>query len=205
MQISTELVRFWALAFAAGLVHVIAPDHWVPASILSWQRRWAFARTGAFVAAIHAAHLLLGFVIFYAFADIMARIPPSRLFIFAFVLVATVAVVRALRFGRIREVVRSGTDSFWGGMAVFSLLGPCESVIPVFVKGYQMGSGYLAPLLAFAAGTLIGAVCLTWFGQLIWRQPRLLPRGLSWFQERHKMIPLSASIAVGIMLLLRVS
>ncbi len=36
------------LSFLAGAAHVLAPDHWMPGSVVAWQRGWGFIKTSLF-------------------------------------------------------------------------------------------------------------------------------------------------------------
>ena len=197
------ILLFTTLCFLAGGLHVVAPDHWVPASILSWQKGWRTGRLAAFSAVTFGGHIFLGFLIFSVFENLLGNIPSSDLLIFSFVLVALVALLRAMRFSRIREVIRGGAGSIWGAFTVFSLLGPAESMIPILLKAKYIGVGYLLPLAAFYLGTLVVGLGLIVSGRMVWDRPNLLPRGLYLAQKRVTVLPVLAVMAIGLTFLLK--
>ncbi|MCM2324214.1 MAG: hypothetical protein NDJ90_13230 [Oligoflexia bacterium] len=196
---------FAILCALAGALHVIAPDHWVPASLLSWQRRWRLSRIAGFAALAFGLHVALGFLLFYLFGEAVWEMASSNLLVFSLILVAGVAAIRAFRFQRIREVLASGGSGIWGVFMVFSLLGPCESLIPILIKSRQLGAGLLLPLVAFYAGTLLAGGALIFFGKGLWNRPHWLPRGLYAGTQRLATVPVIACVAVGLALLLKVS
>jgi hypothetical protein len=192
------------LAALAGAVHVLAPDHWLPASVVAWQRGWSLSRSAAFAALTFLVHLVLGVVIYFSFDSILAEQEASRLFAFGMILVFSVMIVRMLRFSRLREVVRAGPNSSWGLFAVISLLGPCESVIPILIKARQLGIGYLIPSVSFLAGTMVVGMACVVAGRLLWNRPLWLPRGISWARSRSAILPAVAGLALGLTAILRV-
>lgn len=194
---------FTLLCALAGALHVLAPDHWVPASILSWQKGWKASRVALFSILVFVSHLLLGFLIFFLARPLMEGISSSTLLAFSLTLVALVAIARGMRFSRIREVLRGGQGGIWGVFTVFSLLGPCESIIPVFIKAGHLGTGYLLPFSAFFAGTLVAGIALIFSGRMIWNRPQLLPRALNWSRLRVAVIPVVTGVVVGLTYILK--
>jgi hypothetical protein len=192
------------LSVFAGAVHVMAPDHWIPASMLSWQRGWGFVRAVAFSTVALLFHVLFGFGVYLGLHDWLIRIPENDLFPFALLLVSVMALVRAFRFSDRGRVVRLGTSRIWGTMAVFSLLGPSESVIPILLKAGHLGIGYPIPLAAFAAGTVFSGAFLLAAGRFVWNHPLWLSRSLGWAHQRATVVPIAASVVVGLAYLFRV-
>lgn len=191
------------LSAFAGAVHVTAPDHWVPASILSWQRRWRPSVSVLFAASALTFHVLMGAAIYFAFDDTLRALNPARLFPYSMIFVVAVMLLRAFRFSRIRDVQRVGPHAWWGMAAVMSLLGPCESIIPIFLKSASLGVGYLVPLLAFLVGTVLVGAGLTLTGRFVWNRPLWLIRAFDWANRRLAILPIAAGVALGLRYLLR--
>jgi hypothetical protein len=192
------------ISFLAGAVHVMAPDHWLPASVVAWQRRWRTGQAARFAAFAFAFHILLGAFVYFIFDTFLRTLDSGPLFFAALGLVSAVMFVRMYRFSRVREVLRAGPGSSWGMIAVFSLLGPCESIIPIMIKSGQVGIGFLTPILAFTAGTLVSGTACVLVGRYLWDQPVLLPRGISLAQTKIATMPLFAVLMLGLATLLRV-
>ena len=125
---------FAAMAGLAGAVHVLSPDHWLPASVLSWQRGWGARLSARFALSVLFVHVLLGAAIFFAALPLLRYLSPSVQMAIGLGWVALGLLVRMLRFSRIGEVLRGGPRSRWGMLTVLTLLGPCESIFPVLVK-----------------------------------------------------------------------
>jgi hypothetical protein len=193
-----------ALSVLSGAVHMLAPDHWLPASVVAWQRGWGYRRTVGFAALAHLSHVLLGVLIFFAFDPILLGLDPSRLFRFTLGLVLVVMAIRLVRFSRVREVLRAGPSSAWGIVAVFSLLGPCESVIPILIKSHQLGTGYLLPVAAFVLGSWIAGSSLVLAGRVLWDRPFWLPRSVNWAWRVPAILPVAASLGLGLRAILRI-
>jgi hypothetical protein len=191
------------LSALAGAIHVAAPDHWVPASILTWQRRWRPAGTILFVALALTLHVLLGAAVYFAFDDYLRALDPARLFPYALAFVIAVMIVRGFRFSRIRDVQRLGPHSWWGILGVVTLLGPCESIIPIFLKSASLGVGYFLPLVAFLAGTVASGITLALFGRFVWNRPLWLIRSFDWANQRVALLPVAAGVALGLRYLLK--
>lgn len=197
------LVLLFMLSALAGGIHVMAPDHWVPVSILSWQRRWSPLRAGLFAAVLLTIHVLMGAGIYFIFDDQLRALNPAQLFPYSLAFVVGLMLLRVLRFSRIREVQRIGNHAWWGWFAVISLLGPCESIIPIFLKSASLGVGYLFPLVAFWLGTVCAGVALTLSGRFVWNRPLWLIRVFDWANQRVAILPIAAGVALGLKYLLR--
>lgn len=194
---------FMALAALAGALHVLAPDHWVPASILSWQRGWRPGRSLAFWNAALAAHIGLGAAIFFAFQDLVFQLRAQRLFTISLLLIAVIAVFRAARFRRIAEVFRFSRSGLWGVFTVISLLGPCESIVPVLIKSHSLNHGYILPLLAFWLGSAFTGSVFLLLGREIWNRPLWLPLGIGLANRRGSALPIAVCLMVGLSFLLK--
>ena len=193
------------LSVMAGSVHVMSPDHWVPASILTWQRRWSGLQASLFVIALLSLHLILGFLVYLGLDSWLAEMDSHRVSHYLTALVFIVMVMRAVRFSSIQKVQQLGNKKWWGVLAVFSLLGPCESLIPILMKSKSLGMGYLLPSLAFAGGTILTGGLLVSFGRIFWNRPVRLTQFFMWVDRRVAVLPITAGLILGIRFLLRLS
>lgn len=193
-----SLTALLALSAMAGAVHVVAPDHWFPASTLAWRRGWRMGRTVLFLSAAYALHLLAGFAIFSALSDSVLAFIEARLMLFTVGLICIAALVRSFRFSQVEGVVRSSSLSRWRLWTVLALLGPCESVIPILVKAREMGVEPARVCLWFLAGTLVAGIALVLGSQRVWNQPELLARWVSVMRGRVAPIPVAGVVAVGL-------
>lgn len=200
MQTDLLLILISALA---GALHVLAPDHWVPASLLSWQRRWSVAASVAFASLALTAHVLLGAAIYFAFDDWLRQIAPAALFPAAMVFVIGVMVLRSFRFSRLHDVQRLGPHSWWGALSVLLLLGPCESVVPIFLKASSLGAGYLLPLVAFLTGSVLTGCALVVGGRFVWNRPYWLMSAFDRANARLAALPVAAGVTLGLRFLFR--
>jgi hypothetical protein len=201
----SSIETVFVLSVLAGAVQVLAPDHWLPASVLAWQRGWSIFRSMAFAFFAFVLHLSLGLLIYFVCNPFLNHLNSASLFVFALALILTSMGLRMFRFSRIREVLGAGPRSTWGFFAVFSLLGPAEAIIPILVRSGQIGIGYLTPTLAFGFGTVtVGLVCVV-VGRLLWNKPLWLPRGIYWARKRIAVIPVAAGLVVGLTVILNVS
>lgn len=186
------------LSALAGAVHVLAPDHWLPASIVAWQRGWSISKTIFFALAIFVLHVAMGAAIYFSFSWLFAGLESFDFFLFSVVLVFSVMLLRLLRFSSVAQVFRSGPRGFWPLLSVFLLLGPCETIIPILIKSHQLGIGYKLPLLVFGAGTVIAGMFLVLVGRLLWNRPFLLPLGVTFGSKRAALVPVVACLLIGI-------
>ena len=193
------------LAALAGAAHVLAPDHWLPASLLAWQRRWSFTKLSSFSLLAYVLHVAFGFFIFFFGIRFFRGVPASDLFAFSLILIVTIMIFRALRFSKIIEVQRTSPRNVWALLSVFSLLGPAESVIPILIKADQLGLGYALPLLAFLAGTVVTGTLAMLLGRAAWNRPFWLPRGLEMAHRKMAAFPVVILVAIGISFLAKIS
>ena len=137
---SAGLIAF--VSAIAGVIHVMAPDHWLPASVLAWQRGWMLRKTALFSVAILCFHICLGLAIYFAIGVLVSHFGPDRGFAVALAITLGAMFLRMVRFSRIRGIFRStNSNAVWGILGVLSLLGPCESLIPILLKSRQLGVG----------------------------------------------------------------
>ena len=202
MTAFSTIERLLILSALAGVVHVLAPDHWLPASLLAWQKRWTFSRTVAFSTLFFLIHMILGFLMCLVFLPFVGNFDSLPLLFFALVLVFAAMVIRGQRFSRIREVLFSGSHGSWGVFAVISLLGPAESMIPIWLKARHLGMGYFMPFLAFFAGTLLAGVSCVILGRLQWDRPFSLGHAMSWANRRASVLPVIAGVGIGLTVIL---
>jgi len=197
MHTFTSPVWIVLLAILFGGLNVFSPDRWLPASVLAWQKGWKISRTISFLGIALFSHVLTGYLLFLLFQNIGNRIGQkfsvdmgaSSLFLFALGLMFFITLARRLRFPRIQEAFRVGQKGAWGSFIVFSLLGPCEVIVPIFVKAKSLGVGYLIPFLAFLTGTWITGIGLVAISKTIWNRPLGLPQGVDWAYRKCLALP----------------
>lgn len=194
---------FLEMAVLAGAVQVLAPDHWVPASILSWQRGWRWKRTATFALAAFLAHVLMGFGIFWLLNDVFEKMRPKEYLFFSIFLLVGSALARSLRMSRIREILRVGPRGAWGIFTVLSLLGPCETLIPVLLQARHLGVGYLLPSVGFFVGTCFSGILLVVAGRMIWNRPLWFTESVRWAERKLTSVPVAAGVLLGISLMLK--
>jgi hypothetical protein len=193
------------LSALTGAVHVLAPDHWFPASVLTWQRNLTFIPTFLLSFFIYLIHMLLGAAIYFIFLPFFHQLRSDFLFPFTLILLFSGLFLRLSRFPRLEEVLRSGTSSSWGFFVVISLLWPCESLIPILIKSGKGDIGYLLPFLAFFGGTVISGYTAIWVGQYFWKRPALFSQSLAWANQKNAALPVLLVLTVGLSLLFRIT
>lgn len=198
-----SLTALLALSAMAGAIHMIAPDHWFPASTLAWRRGWRTGKVVLFLSVAYAFHLVLGYALFWLFREFWVGAVASRLMDFTIGLIALAALVRSYRFSHVEGLIRSSSLSRWRTWTVLALLGPCESIVPILIKGQQMSVPSHEVLAAFLAGTWIAGILLVFASQRIWNQPERLARWVSLIRGRISPIPVAGLVAVGLIYFLR--
>ncbi|MGK5086023.1 hypothetical protein WDW86_00555 [Bdellovibrionota bacterium FG-2] len=193
------------LSLLAGALHAVAPDRWMPTSLLVWKMKWNFGKTMGFAALALGFHVLLGVAVCFALGEIFFRMQPQDLFAFSIILVLLTALVRVWRFSRIREVMGARANSPWGVFAVISILGPAETVIPVLLKARESGLGFLLPALTFYAGVLGTGLLLVFLGRRVWDRPFRLRFWTAWAQSKRVIFPVAGVVVVNLLLLLQVN
>ncbi|MEK6579646.1 MAG: hypothetical protein AABZ55_10505 [Bdellovibrionota bacterium] len=193
------------LSGLAGVVHLFAPDHWVPAAVLAWQRNWGLFKVLGFSIRLIFFHVGTAFVLFWLFQGLLLKTSPHNLMAVAVLMIAAGGIIRTLRFSRLSSVLRLGpSPSGWGIYSVIALIGPSESLIPILIKSHQMGVGYLLPVGTFAAGSVLSVFVLIRIGREIWDRPLLLPLGIQWANQRFSILPAAVSVIAGLAFLLKV-
>ncbi len=185
----------------AGTLHVIAPDHWLPASVLAWQRGWSVLKTIWFCIGIFFAHVLSGYLFYWVFQKCIPSQNSAQLFLLALFLMFAWIVLRVLRLVKLREVFQLGYQGIRGSFTVLFFLGPCEVMIPMFVKAKSLGMGYAVPFTAFLLGTWIAGIFLVLLGRFLWDRPLVLPWGINWIYRRIMAFPLVAGVTVNVLFL----
>src|SRR4051812_9144892 len=117
-------VALMLLSAMAGALHVVAPDHWFPASLLAWRLGWSNRKALLLTAAALAGHVIFGLILYFGFHDFLQAFATARLFSFTLALVCLVGLIRAFRFAKVEDVFRSRADSRWQLWTIVSLLGP---------------------------------------------------------------------------------
>lgn len=149
-------------------------------------------------------HVLLGALIYFLLDDTLRALDPEWLFPYSLAFVLAVMLLRGVRFWRIRDVQRAGPNAWWGWLTAMSLLGPCESIIPIFLKSASLGVGYFIPLVAFLAGTVTVGMGLTLFGRFVWDRPMWLIRAFDRANQRLAVLPIAVGVALGLRYLLKI-
>lgn len=169
-----------AISFLLGLVHVASPDHWVPLSLQGWQRSWNSARIMGLGSQLLALHVATGLLAALLLREWALGLGEQGLLAFSLAMVVLFAGLRFLRFSKLREAFLAGPQSKRGILATWALLGPAESLVPVVLRSVQSGHGYLIPVLAYLAGTLLAGNFLFLAGRRLWNQPVRLAQGYAW-------------------------
>ncbi len=186
------------IAFWIGALHTLAPDHWVPLSLLSWQRGWGSRKTRWSALQLFGSHVLMGLLFALLLAEWTHGLNERELMQGSLMLVGGVTLLRLFRFSRLQEAFASGPLSKRGLLAAWSLLGPAESLIPVVLRSNQLGSGYLAPSIAYATGTLLAGIGLVFWGRSLWNRPWALRRSWIWLRRTAPVLPVLAFLLTGL-------
>ena len=186
------------VALIVGALHVLAPDHWVPLSLFSWQKGWGVRKTRNAGLQLFGSHLLFGFVLALVLAKGSTGMDHHQLMILSLTLVSAVTLIRVFRFSRLKEAFSSGPHSKRGILAAWSLLGPAESLIPIVLRSEELGFGYFGAFLAYSCGTLLAGLSLVFWGRSVWNRPWILPRSWLFLQRSAPVIPAIALLITGI-------
>jgi hypothetical protein len=189
------------VSFIAGAVHVIAPDHWLPLSLLSWQRRWRQPSLWGAVLLSFGVHTAIGVLIYLAAKPLFLFLGKNYFSAFTFGLLILGTLLRNFTFNSQSDIMSIGTNSKWGLYRVGILLGPAESLLPILVKA-ELAEKTLAPVIGmYLAGSLIMALIFVNLGRALWERPLWLPRGISMVMDPKTMISV-VSVAGGFALAL---
>ena len=80
-SLAPQLIIFFFMVL--GALHVLGPDHWLPASVLAWQKKWKFSKTILFSIVAFFSHVLTGYLLFLVFQKWVHASAPAQLFLFA--------------------------------------------------------------------------------------------------------------------------
>lgn len=193
---------FLVLTGLVGIFHVWSPDHWLPLSVISWQKRWSAPRTVLTWTAACLAHVGLGLALAALVAPLLRWWDAPTLFLLSIALVLVFALLRGRRLVRLQEVLRSGALGRWGLYVSVGLLGPAELMVPIAVKGYQLGFETLASgvliraAVVFGLCTWMGGLAAVLYGRARWEVPQALPRALQSVARQVGGVPLFMSVCL---------
>lgn len=201
---SSEMIIF--LALLMGALTAFSPDRWLPASVIAWRKGWKTSRTILFASFALFFHVLLGYFLFLVFQDIehlvdqsfQIHLSSSRLFYLAVAFMFALILARKWRLPRIQKALHVDSHNFWGSLIVFSLLGPCEMIVPIFVKAKALGVGYLLPFVAFLIGSCFAGTSLVTGGKWLWNKPLGLPQGMDWVYRKSFILSLLIGITLSV-------
>jgi hypothetical protein len=191
------------LSALAGAVHVLAPDHWIPLSLKSWKEGWSLAKSLVISWLILSVHVTIGFVIYLGLESIFRL--DSRHFFWAAGVVCVAAGFRSWRFPGLSDILKPEADPRKAWLKILLFVGPCESIVPIFIKARELGLGYLSVFGAFALGTLFAGSVLVLIGPMFWNHPLRLSNLLRAPGQRRIALPVIAAVSVGLVVLLRLT
>jgi len=198
MNPSSSLVALWVVTALLGAFHTLSPDHWVPLSVLSWQRGLTRKQIAFQSLQLVALHLALAGGLFVVLSPILSAssLGSATILRIGAALVAAVVVIRMRRLERMVEVFRGGFSGKGALWTTFSLLGPAESLVPLMIKAKAdgvtvLGVAGLYGLLTY--GTLTGLALL---GHRYWSDPTRLARGVSLVLRPSFAFPLAAALGI---------
>ena len=197
MQIYSAGYLIGLLAMIGGALHVLGPDHWIPTSVLAWQKKWTQSQTVVFSMSAFFVHVFWGYLLFLLLQNWMIKRPDSEFLVLALGLMVGMAVVRRTRFPRVQKIFRIGHQGLKGNVAALLLLGPCEIILPIFVKAKLLGVGYIVPFVCFLLGTVAAGVFVVLWGRAQWNRPFALPVELRAILRPRAVLPLVAGVSVG--------
>lgn len=184
---------------------MLMPDHWVPSSLISWQRGWRGGSTLAFVAALTVLHVLAGAAIFFIYLKLaqLCLESPGDLLAWAFFFAAPFSLLRVIRYPSISTVLQLCRSGVRPWARILSLIGVCEFVMPLMMKGRLLGIGYALPLGYFLLGSLLCAALAVPLGRRLWNRPLWMTEWLGQLQSRAAAVPMFAGLLVGFFFTLR--
>ena len=207
------MLSFWilpnglaALAFLAGALHVLAPDHWVPSSLLAWRRSWTLRRRSRFAAGVLIAHVLGGVLLFALSRAVLtaAGAGPDRIFSVLVALVAAMGGLRILRFSRLGPLQGSSPESgLWNFVEVVAMIGPAETLVPLLWRAQTTGFSLVAVSVVYGVATLLSGLVCVLGGPIVWNRPDWLPRGIAWAGSRRVAFPIVAGVSLSVAYWLR--
>jgi hypothetical protein len=194
---------FWVLTALAGGVTALSPDHWLPLSLVSWKQEWDPRTTAIKTVRLLSFHVLFGAAVYGVGRSAWSRIPSDQLFLTSLLLVTGAAVLRSFRFQKIFEILRLGKGSRYGESISRSLLGPCETLLPVMIKANHLHLSEIGVLAVFWLGALLFGVIAVRTSHSLWDRPQALPIEVAWAQRRLTAIPVMLSAVIAASAVLR--
>ncbi len=157
-----------AIAFGVGVVHMVAPDHWVPLTIYCHTKNFSLQRSASIAAAGGVAHVL-GSLVAAAVAIVAGFALLGNLSNYTSYVIGASFILIALWMARAGLRTRSADDATKArgarstGWLVFGAASSPElTVLPVYLASTSYGfSGVAVSILVFAAGSVASIVVLT--------------------------------------------
>ena len=194
-----------AVTALLGVFHSMSPDHWVPLSVLSWQRALSTRQLLEKTAALVAGHLGLALLMAWILMPVVAHsgLTAASVLRVGALLVAGAVLVRMRRLERMLEVFRGGNHGKGALMTTLSLLGPAESLVPLLLKARIEGHSGL-PVLALYGGLTFATIStLAILGHRLWNDPTRLARGLSLLLKPSFSFPVAAVLGLSLVAMLQ--
>ena len=193
MMIDQTTLVIVLLAALAGGIHVFGMDHWLPVSVLAWQKGWRVSRTVIFSFIAFFSHVLTGYILYRVLRGGLIDLSDRTLSLVALVIMFILMLARELRFGKMLNLFRVGHQGVSGSFFALSILGPCEILLPFFIKINALGVNAFVPFIAFLGGTWVVGISLVLMGRRRCNRPIWLPLRLNFAQRQGISIP---SVAV---------
>src|SRR4051794_12181190 len=92
------------LSLLAGVLRVVAPDHWLPTSVLAWQKKWRTPATIGYALFAFSSHIAAGSLLFLFFQGWMNRVGSSEVFLAGFMIMLVLAWIRRNRMPQLVEI-----------------------------------------------------------------------------------------------------
>jgi hypothetical protein len=190
----------------AGAVQMIAPDHWLPLSVFSWQRGWRVSSTVLFSLFFFVLHVALGLGLYLAFAHPLSLVTENHLAIFTVCFLGVLGLLRAFHFSKLGYIIhrapRWNNKSLGGAKSLLLFLGPSEMLIPVLMKARMDQVGFRIPVVAFFLGTVLAGSLLVASSRLLWNRPTMLPKAVHWAHGKLAAYPAALGALMGGLLLM---
>jgi len=198
MNLETTLPALLLAALTVGVLHALAPDHWLPFAALARARRWSARRTAGVTVAGGLAHL--GITALLALGGLWLSAETVTAAGSQMAAVAGVLLLcGGLTYGAWslhRAVSRKVAT---GGLLLFFALDPCVALIPLLFAAAPLGAG-----AAVAVGATYGAATLSTMLLMVLPIRHGLARWSTPFVERwgHALAGASvAAVGVAVMVL----
>ena len=196
-----SMSTLFGFSVVIGIVQALSPDRWLPLSVHSWQKNWPEAKVRSLSFFLAVIHLSLGVLLALVVLP-FAQGQSSEFLLSVFsVMVLGVALARLVRFRRIQEVIGSGLQGRWGVLALVSLMGPCEFVLPLWVKAGGSGLAISVAISGLGLGAFVGIYALARTSRSLWNSPARLATLVNGAQSPRFLAP-SLVLPVGMLLLI---